>query len=179
MRQIVTDIEKLREKSSEINLGQINRLNSSLVLEMKEVLERSKGVGLSAIQVGVPIKLFIMKTNRGEILTIFNPKIIDKYDEITVPGEGCLSLPGKRVNTRRYKYVEAEWNEHRQIRRAVFCDMEAVIFQHENDHLSGILMTDRQVQGQKVGRNAPCPCGSGKKYKKCCLGKDETESFSI
>lgn len=25
----------------------------------------------------------------------------------------------------------------------------------------------------KVGRNQPCPCGSGKKYKKCCLGKDE------
>ena len=21
---------------------------------------------------------------------------------------------------------------------------------------------------QKVGRNDPCPCGSGKKYKKCC-----------
>ena len=25
--------------------------------------------------------------------------------------------------------------------------------------------------GPKVGRNDPCPCGSGKKYKKCCLGK--------
>jgi tetratricopeptide (TPR) repeat protein len=25
----------------------------------------------------------------------------------------------------------------------------------------------------KIGRNAPCPCGSGKKYKKCCLNKDE------
>jgi len=24
----------------------------------------------------------------------------------------------------------------------------------------------------KVGRNDPCPCGSGLKYKKCCLGKD-------
>jgi SEC-C motif-containing protein len=23
----------------------------------------------------------------------------------------------------------------------------------------------------KVGRNDPCPCGSGKKYKQCCLGK--------
>jgi uncharacterized protein YecA (UPF0149 family) len=22
----------------------------------------------------------------------------------------------------------------------------------------------------KVGRNAPCPCGSGKKYKRCCGG---------
>jgi preprotein translocase subunit SecA len=32
---------------------------------------------------------------------------------------------------------------------------------------------DMQVQqvvrsGEKVGRNDPCPCGSGKKYKKCC-----------
>lgn len=26
---------------------------------------------------------------------------------------------------------------------------------------------------QKVGRNAPCPCGSGKKYKKCCMPKNE------
>jgi hypothetical protein len=25
----------------------------------------------------------------------------------------------------------------------------------------------------KIGRNDPCPCGSGKKYKKCCLGRDE------
>lgn len=25
---------------------------------------------------------------------------------------------------------------------------------------------------KKIGRNDPCPCGSGKKYKKCCLGKD-------
>jgi len=24
----------------------------------------------------------------------------------------------------------------------------------------------------KVGRNEPCPCGSGKKYKHCCMGKE-------
>ncbi len=29
----------------------------------------------------------------------------------------------------------------------------------------------RVASGQKVGRNDPCPCGSGKKYKKCCLLK--------
>ncbi|MDH4619307.1 SEC-C domain-containing protein [Brevibacillus sp. AY1] len=29
-----------------------------------------------------------------------------------------------------------------------------------------------------IGRNAPCPCGSGKKYKKCCLSKDELRGFS-
>ena len=27
-------------------------------------------------------------------------------------------------------------------------------------------------ESPKIGRNAPCPCGSGKKYKKCCLGKE-------
>lgn len=40
--------------------------------------------------------------------------------------------------------------------------------------------TDGDVEGQmtvqrtspKIGRNEPCPCGSGKKYKKCCLNKD-------
>ncbi|HHX32016.1 MAG TPA: SEC-C domain-containing protein, partial [Bacteroidales bacterium] len=29
------------------------------------------------------------------------------------------------------------------------------------------------IKKEKIGRNDPCPCGSGKKYKKCCLGKDE------
>jgi len=28
----------------------------------------------------------------------------------------------------------------------------------------------------KVGRNQPCPCGSGKKYKKCCLSKEKVSS---
>ena len=29
------------------------------------------------------------------------------------------------------------------------------------------------VVGKKVGRNDPCPCGSGKKYKKCCMNKEQ------
>ena len=32
--------------------------------------------------------------------------------------------------------------------------------------------------GNKVGRNDPCPCGSGKKYKKCHMGKDLEEAPS-
>jgi hypothetical protein len=31
-------------------------------------------------------------------------------------------------------------------------------------------------QGAKVGRNQPCPCGSGKKYRKCCVGKEPIET---
>ncbi len=29
------------------------------------------------------------------------------------------------------------------------------------------------IKDKKIGRNDPCPCGSGKKYKKCCLKKEE------
>lgn len=31
----------------------------------------------------------------------------------------------------------------------------------------------------KIGRNDMCPCGSGKKYKKCCLGKETSAVESI
>jgi len=36
-------------------------------------------------------------------------------------------------------------------------------------------MTVRR-EGKKIGRNDPCPCGSGKKYKKCCLLKEEARA---
>lgn len=29
------------------------------------------------------------------------------------------------------------------------------------------------LKNKKIGRNDPCPCGSGKKYKNCCLNKQE------
>jgi len=33
------------------------------------------------------------------------------------------------------------------------------------------------VRMTKISRNAPCPCGSGKKYKKCCLLRQEAEAL--
>lgn len=30
----------------------------------------------------------------------------------------------------------------------------------------------------KIGRNEPCPCGSGKKFKKCCLNKSQDQRFA-
>jgi len=30
-----------------------------------------------------------------------------------------------------------------------------------------------------IGRNDPCPCGSGKKYKKCCMAKDEAKQHTV
>lgn len=53
--------------------------------------------------------------------------------------------------------------------RFTFPYRAAPLFAVNDPHLSG--PTERRKG--RVGRNAPCPCGSGKKYKKCCLGKEE------
>ena len=39
----------------------------------------------------------------------------------------------------------------------------------ENTKMKSFL--GEKTQNEKKGRNEPCPCGSGKKYKKCCMGK--------
>src|SRR6266446_4344577 len=39
-----------------------------------------------------------------------------------------------------------------------------------------VLETAATAVPQNVGRNDPCPCGSGKKYKKCCLPRDEARA---
>ena len=50
----------------------------------------------------------------------------------------------------------------------------ARVVQHEYDHLFGKLISDHGkcvspfVSQKQFGRNDPCPCGSNKKYKKCC-----------
>ena len=43
----------------------------------------------------------------------------------------------------------------------------------ENFGGDGTVQKKPVVKGEKIGRNDPCPCGSGKKYKHCCLGKGE------
>ncbi|TRZ81795.1 hypothetical protein D4R86_02170 [bacterium] len=58
--------------------------------------------------------------------------------------------------------------------------MLCIQVQHEIDHFNGIVFRERQSLDvfkpivnveAKIGRNDPCPCGSNKKYKKCCLNK--------
>jgi len=41
----------------------------------------------------------------------------------------------------------------------------------EEDDFAGHNKDEPYRADKKIGRNDPCPCGSGKKYKKCCLNK--------
>ena len=140
--------------------------------------KRKDGIGLAANQVGIDAQVAIV--NVREPLVLINPKIISKENPIDYY-EGCLSYPGKGISTQRYRdIVVSTENEQGEL---VFGGsdeeldvLESVCVQHEIDHLMGKTIHNRKIDTTyvadvKIGRNDKCPCGSGKKYKKCCIGK--------
>jgi peptide deformylase len=88
--------------------------------------------------------------------------------------EGCLTWPNKTILAKRYpKITVSFWTQDGSfVKDFALSDYEAQVWQHEVCHLEGIEEKFKPNQGNrsenKVGRNSECPCGSGKKYKKCC-----------
>ena len=138
--------------------------------------KRKDGIGLAANQVGIDAQVAIV--NVREPLVLINPKIVSKKNPIGFY-EGCLSYPGKGISTQRYRDIVITTEQEKD--ELVFGGsdeelsvLESVCVQHEIDHLMGKTIHDRRkdityVADVKIGRNDKCPCGSGKKYKKCCI----------
>jgi len=106
-----------------------------------------EGVGLAASQIGKNIRLVVVDPTAGEngsaLRVMLNPIILSRSPETDVRPEGCLSLPGEIYNVRRplmvkVRYLDKQFNAV----EADLFDMEARIFLHEHDHLSGILISD-------------------------------------
>jgi len=61
--------------------------------------------------------------------------------------------------------------------------METAIQNNQMKQLEELAQTWKKAHTQKVrehkkiGRNDPCPCGSGKKYKNCCLKTGKYEAI--
>lgn len=112
-----------------------------LVEELLTIMNSHKGIGLSAVQIGKPYRVFVM---RGEPnFACFNPKILDASSEMTNMEEGCLSLPGvvakvKRSSKIRVRFFTASGGAETRY----FEGLSAKVFQHEYDHLNGRLLVD-------------------------------------
>lgn len=131
--------------------------------------------GLAAPQVGVDKRICVVSWEDHNIIAI-NPHIVWKSEETYDAEEACLSWPGKIILAKRYKEIEVEFfnvNTNEKMSQK-YSDFVAEIWQHEIDHLEGITenVVDKDYRTikntEKIGRNDPCKCGSGKKYKKCC-----------
>jgi len=169
--KIITDIDFLRQKSRKTSLEEVQDLD--FVNRAKAVIDTAwtHGYGLAAIQIGIPIRAAWYRFKDTETLLI-NTSIMHKSGAVHVPNEGCLSIPDTRLTTVRYNgLLIRDWGAGTHLDYTV-AGLESVIIQHEVDHMDGILCIDRKVAPEnKPGRNEPCFCGSGKKYKKCCIDK--------
>jgi peptide deformylase len=131
--------------------------------------------GLASNQVGLKDRYIAVKTTDGWVLAV-NPKIVNFLGDVKSQVEGCLSWPGKNIIANRNERVHVKYyNIHGMLaRRTVSDEFEAQVWQHEINHLNGVeeVVRDKPQTIKKeasVGRNDPCVCGSGVKYKRCCI----------
>jgi peptide deformylase len=113
-----------------------------LIDEMMETM-KDKGVGLAAPQVGVSKRMIIVQTKTGPEVFI-NPKIFSTSFLKTNSEEGCLSVPGVWGIVKRFRKVKIKaLNRKGEKVMLKASGLESVIFQHEIDHLNGILFIDK------------------------------------
>lgn len=114
-----------------------------LLAAMSETMKAENGVGLAANQVGVSVRVFILKD--GESFKEFiNPEVVAAALPVEFEGEACLSIPGTSAVTERFSYIKLKWIDRSWVEHeAEFKDIQAFAVQHEMDHLNGKLYIDQ------------------------------------
>lgn len=148
------DYQFLRQKCSDVDNIVGNKDLQLLIERMKATMDIESGVGIAAPQVGIAKNIFLFtRIDQPDypVVAAINPKIINHSEEtICFERDGCLSIPETSGNSVRYSWVEVEYtNEDGKLVREVLegysraDNFTGVIFQHEYDHLQGILFTDK------------------------------------
>lgn len=130
-----------------------------LIDDMFDTMYDAPGIGLAAIQVGVPKRVLVIDLQEpeadenGEIAedaepvrnprVFINPQILDGSDQLSVYNEGCLSVPDQFAEVERPSTIRASWMDREgRIHEEVLEGLLATCLQHEMDHLEGILFID-------------------------------------
>ena len=153
---VVVPNEVLRKKTQKVTKFDDNL--QKLIDDMVETMREAPGVGLAAPQIGVLEKVIVVEYYEDEdaaesseddadlkkrLYTIVNPEITRKSVEMEIGTEGCLSIPGYLGDVERHLAITVKGqNRHGQPVTLKLKDWTARIFQHEIDHLNGVLFTD-------------------------------------
>ena len=117
-----------------------------LLNDMFETMHKAKGIGLSAIQIGLPLRLFIIEAKFEDIhfKEIFiNPIIIKEFGNTVDHPEGCLSIPSLTATVSRPENISIEYfNKKWEKQTKEYSGWISRIIQHEYDHLDGKLYID-------------------------------------
>ena len=131
--------EKMKPCSEDLDRREMSRI-------LKENMIHYEGVGLSANQIGISERVFLMilHMETEEIITCFNPRIIKRYKDCGWFEEGCLSFPDEIINIQRPNRVVVKYEDEDKKDHKIKLDgLAARVFLHEFDHLEGIVFTER------------------------------------
>jgi len=147
----------LAKEAREVRDDEFGPALERLCSDMAETMYAAPGVGLAAPQIGDSRRIVVIdsgdKGQRGRrLLKMVNPTVEEWSRETIDWDETCLSVPDIEVTVARQKRVKVTWREPNGTpREEWFEDYEAVIVQHELDHLVGAVLLDR-VSSLKRGR---------------------------
>ncbi len=112
-----------------------------------EESRRLRGLGLSANQVGIDSKVFVMGVDEKNRKNVFNPQVISVSKETELAREGCLSYPGLWLSVKRPKEVTLSYQTVDGTHVVeTFVGLQARIAQHEFDHMEGLNFSDHVSQ---------------------------------
>jgi len=146
IRTIITEPNKiLRQKSLPVN--NVNKEEQRLMDDMLETMYNAKGIGLAAIQIGVPKRIIVMDISKNDEknnpMYFVNPLIKNKIPETSTYEEGCLSVPNFFAEMDRSKKCDVEYQDYSGNKKILKAEgLLATCIQHEVDHLEGILFID-------------------------------------
>ena len=141
----------------------------TLIDDMLETMREAPGVGLAAPQVNVSERLIVIEYSddeedeNGEIIempkkryVLINPEIVKTSEETELGVEGCLSIPGLVGEVERFSMVQIKGlNRRGQPIKLKAEGWLARIFQHEIDHLNGVVFPDRATKVWKPTEPIP------------------------
>jgi len=144
--------QSLRQRSVDVK-NVLNKNFESLIPQMIETMYKADGIGLAAPQIGKNIRLIIVSAKNGP-LVCFNPVIVKKSLLCETSEEGCLSVPGTFGNVKRYRSLTVSYTDPHNKKVTIRTHgLLARIFQHEIDHIDGILYIDKAKKVKKLLKN--------------------------
>lgn len=120
----------------------------SWVAQMFDLMYEAKGIGLAANQVALPYRLFVINPTgdpeqKDQEQAFINPQITKGKGSCDAD-EGCLSMPELFAPVTRYERITVEAFDVDGTEFGMdLTGLAARVVQHENDHLDGVMFTDR------------------------------------
>ena len=146
LKTILTEPNKILRQISQ-PVEKVGDAERELMNDMLETMYAANGIGLAAIQIGVPKRIIVMDLSKEENKKIpmyfVNPLIVKKNEEKTIYEEGCLSVPNQFAEIQRSSKCEIEYLNFNGDKQNLEAEgLLATCIQHEMDHLEGILFID-------------------------------------